>query len=74
MVVEFPILALISNLLPIELMRTGGTVILTGRLLAVGQVRGNKVKGVALRYIFVHIKQDGRWQLAAQQATPILAK
>ncbi len=51
----------------------GETAVVTGRFLATGQARGNKLKGLPVRYICVYVKRDGRLQLVAQQATPIAA-
>lgn len=51
----------------------GETAVVTGRFLATGQVRGSKIRENQLRYICVYLKRDGRWQLVAQQATPITA-
>ena len=51
----------------------GETAVITGRFLATGQVRGNKIRESATRYICVYIKRDARLQLIAQQATPITA-
>lgn len=51
----------------------GETAVVTGRFLAAGQVRGNRIRESAIRYICVYVKQEGRLQLVAQQATPIAA-